>query len=311
MLKRKSMTTLRLTAMAFLFSFSSIFAAEYKPAIEYSSLLNMRFYEDSGSFMADKLQMVFPPAEAKAISFVILDEENRIIKKVDLKIEKWDEFKTFDGLQPVGPGVVTLEEPGSYTLAFLVDGQLITSKPFTLKVKESGDPYNPTKTFYREGYWPNVGYLSVPTEEPEAPLMFTWWTSLREVPGGEKRAKCTVHLMQNGKEIAASPSAVIISSNTWDSFTRRLVQPREAGGKNLMLSMLTGNDGDYSIVVRMNGKPVKSYAVKVRSGAIQPLPFNSLDYEPHNSFISPRMIDTSSRSGSSYKMLNAYWLVRE
>ncbi len=35
-----------------------------KAAIEYDSLMNMRFYEETGSFLVEGLEVVFPPAGA-------------------------------------------------------------------------------------------------------------------------------------------------------------------------------------------------------------------------------------------------------
>ena len=39
-------------------------AAQNKAAIEYDSLMNMRFYEETGSFLVEGLEVVFPPAGA-------------------------------------------------------------------------------------------------------------------------------------------------------------------------------------------------------------------------------------------------------
>ena len=290
---------------------AGVSAAEYKPAIEFSSMLDMRFYEDNAGFMVDKLQLVFPPADLNQVDFFIVDENNTIVASSKLRVEKWEDFPAFDGLRAVGPGFVGLTKPGTYTMAFKAGDQFLTTYPFTLNLFEGGDAMNPIKKWYLDGYWPNVAYFSRPTGDTDAPLMFTWWTSQRDVPGGKKGAKCTVHLMQGDREIANGGSAVIISSNTWQSFTRDLHQPKDAGGKYFTLDMLTPQDGDYTMVVKMDGNPVKSYKVNVEGGQIEPLKFSVLGYEPSHSFVSPRRIDTSSRSGSSYKMLDLWWVLRQ
>ncbi len=294
-------------AAVLMLSIPSAHAADYKPAIEFASMLDMRFYEDDGSFMVDKLQLVFPPEGVEEIGFVIVDADNKVAASSRLRVEKWEEFPAFDGLRAIGPGFVKLQKPGKYTMAFRAGNQFLTTYPFTLHLYEGGDAMNPIRKWYLDGYWPNVAYFSRPTDEPDAQLKFSWWTSQRDVPGGGKGAKCTIHLVRDGQEIANGGSPVIISSNQWTSFSRSLL----AGNQHFNLSMLTQRDGDYSVDVKMNGATVKSYALTVRDGKVEPLKFSQLGYEPSTSFVAPRRIDTSSRSGSSYEMLDLWWVTRK
>ena len=57
-----------------------------------------------------------------------------------------------------------------------------------------------------------------------------------------------------------------------------------------------------------NGKPFKSYKAEVRGGQLQRHPRNAMNTEPHTDFISPRLVDTSSRTTSSYAMRDTYWV---
>ncbi len=280
-------------------------ASEYPPAIEFSTLLDMRFYEENGSFLVDGLQLVFPREGVEEIDVIIVDGNNRVAGSSKLRVEKWDEFPAFDGLRAVGPGFIKLEAPGDYTFAFRSGNTFLTTYRFTLHLFESGDATNPFRRWYRDGYWPNVGYLSAPVDAADEQLKFTWWTSRREVDGGAKGAKCTVHLMRGGTEIATSSAPVIISYNNWNSFTTRLV----ADAKPFTPAMLAAQDGDYELVMKVDGKPVKAYALTVAGGEVQRLKFNALGYEPATGFIAPRKIDTP-RSGN-YEMLDLWWVVRK
>lgn len=301
---------LRATTLLLL-SITPAHAADYKPAIEFASMLDMRFYEDDGSFLVDNLQLVFPPEGVEEIGFVIVDANNKVAASSRLRIEKWEEFPAFDGLRAIGPGFVKLKEPGKYTMAFRSGNQFLTTYPFTLHLYEGGDALNPIRKWYLDGYWPNLAYFSRPVDEQDKQLTFSWWTSQRDVPGGAKGARCTVHLVRDGKEVANGGSPVIISSNQWTSFSSDLVQPKDAGGKHFNLSMLTQQDGEYSMEVRMNGATVKSYTLNVRDGKVEPLKFSQLGYEPSTGFVAPRRIDTSSRSGSTYEMLDLWWVARK
>ena len=42
-----------------------------RAAIEYDSLMNMRFYEETGGFLVEGLEVVFPPAGGSPATFVI------------------------------------------------------------------------------------------------------------------------------------------------------------------------------------------------------------------------------------------------
>ncbi|HEV2826010.1 MAG TPA: hypothetical protein VGW76_00295 [Pyrinomonadaceae bacterium] len=67
---------------------------------------------------------------------------------------------------------------------------------------------------------------------------------------------------------------------------------------------------DYSIILKANGQPVKSYKFQVRGGVIQRPETSRIDYEPHAAFISPRYIDISAGSSSDYHMRDMFWVRR-
>lgn len=291
----------------FLSAKSSLYAQDYKPAIEYSSLMNMRFYEGNGGFYVDDLQLVFPSKTSKPISLVIMTESGKVMTSVELTTEKWTQFPMFDGLIAKGNKVLELGKPGKYNMAVTIGKTPITILPFTLNLTSNNDPYNPQKTYTRDGLWSALGYLSKETDSPDATLYFNWWSNLREFEQTNDQVSCTVQLMK-GKQVIAEAPKVVVSSVNWQFFSRRLVQPRNLGRKNLTLGILTSKDGEYQIVLNVDGKLVKRYKVVVKDGELQQLPSGNLNYEPHENFISPRIIDTSSGSASSYHMIDAYWV---
>src|SRR6266568_4368353 len=64
---------------------------QYQPAIEYQSLMNLRYYENNGGFLIEDLQLVFPPTNT---------------------------------------GNVRVGRSGTFIMSIVVDGQTITSMPF-------------------------------------------------------------------------------------------------------------------------------------------------------------------------------------
>jgi hypothetical protein len=194
-------------------------------------------------------------------------------------------------------------------MSVIVDGQTITSMPFTLREETNTDPFNPGKRFVRDGPFPDFAYFSVVPDDPTGEVTFNWWMSLREIPGGAKGARVTLHLMSNGKEIAARTDPVIPSLVDWDFTAHRQISvPTLPRNHWLTLADLTKLNGEIAVVVKANGQPIKTYKTTASGGQIQRLPRNALNVEPHAEFISPRFIDTSLGSNSRYKMYEMYWL---
>jgi hypothetical protein len=234
------------------------------------------------------------------------------VATVPLRVEPFGEFPAFASLVPDGvPGVVKVGQPGDYVISIRLNGETVSTLAFSMREEKSADPFNPKRSFTREGAWRDFGFLSARTDDPDAKLTFNWWMSLRELPAGIRNPLCTVHVMQGAQEIATSYNAIVPSDDDWQFMKRELVEAKtmpKTTRQYLTRASLASHDGEYGVVVKVNGQPVKSYRLQVRGGQIQPLDRSSLAYEPHTDFISPRMIDTSAGTSSRYHMLETYWL---
>ena len=282
----------------------------YKPAVEFQSFMQLRFYENQGGFLVEDLEVVFPPAGSRKATFMITRAGGAAVASVPLRVEtplaSYTAFGMFkpdavSGLAPIG-------EPGDYVLSVQIDGQPITTLPFTMKRESNNDPFNPRTTFVREGPWRDLAYFSDRPEVPDSHLEFNWWTSLRELPPGTKNPMVTLHLMRGAQEIAETRSPVVITQTDWQFFYQEFHFPTEKQVRWMTLADLTKTDGEYTVVAKVNGKPFKSYRAEVRGGQLQRHPRNSLDTQPHTDFISPRLVDISSRTTSSYAMRDTYWV---
>ncbi len=283
----------------------------HKPAVEYQSLLNMRFYEADGGFLIDGLQLVFPPQGSQRVELVVNKSGGAEVLSLPLRIAPFPEFPAFGKLVADGnPGVFKIGQPGDFVITVRAGGETLTALPFTLKEENSADPFNPKKRYVREGPWAELAYLSNPVSESVNPhVAFNWWMSRRELPAGVKRAVCTVHIMQGAQEIAASNGVVVLDQDDWQFYYKEFFQFKAGSKQYATMATLTSRDGEYAVVVKADGKPFKSYSMRVKGGQLQRLDRSSLGYQPHTSFISPRFIDTSSRN-SDYQLQDAYWLKR-
>jgi len=284
----------------------------YPPAIEHESLMKMRFYEANGGFLVEGLEVVFPPAGNEAATFMITKAGGEVVATVPLRIERLEGFPAFVLFRPVAgnPGNVRVGQSGDFVMAVKIGNETITRFPFTLKEQTSSDPFSPGKQFVREGSWRDLAFAAVLTDDPEARIQFNWWMSTRELPPGMTRPKVTVHVLNNGKEIATSRGPVVPDTMDWYFYERHelYVQPVQGKGHWLAMADLTRLNGEIAVVVKANGQPLKTYKTQVTGGQLQRIEQNRLGYEPRTSFISPRYVDTTDRSRSSYSMREMFWI---
>src|SRR5437667_9702391 len=93
-------------------------AQAYKPAIEYQSLMNMRYYENNGGFLVEDLQLVFPPANIGSAKLVITDQSGQVVDTLPLRFEKM-EFPAFGRFRPASgnPGNVRVGKSGTFVMS--------------------------------------------------------------------------------------------------------------------------------------------------------------------------------------------------
>ena len=290
---------------------SAALAQNYRPAIEHESLLSMRFYEATGGFLVETLEVVFPPTNSAPATFVITKPSGEVVASVPLRMEPLEKFPAFAVFRPAvgNPGNVKVAQNGDFVMAVKIGDQVITKLPFSLKEEVSSDPFKPGKSYVREGPWRDLAFAAVVTDEAEAHLQFNWWMSTRELPAGMTRPKVTVHVLHNGKEIAASRGPVVPDTLDWYFYERHeLFMPTLPKNKWLTLADLTKLNGEIAFVVKANGQPVKTYKTQAQGGQLRGLEQSRLGYEPAASFISPRYVDLNDRSRSDFTMRDMIWL---
>ena len=302
---------LLVVASLLLLTSTGAFGQTYRPAIEYESLMSMRFYEATGGFLVEGLEVVFPPTGNEPAIFMITKPNGEVVASVPLRLERLENFPAFALFRPAigNPGNVPVAQSGDFVMAVKVGNEAITKFPFSLKEQVSSDPFNPGKTFIRDGPWRDLAFLSNVTDDPDAHLQFNWWMSTRELPPGMRRPKVTVHVLANGKEIAASRGPVVPDTVDWYFYERHeMYMPTLPKNRWLTLADVLKLNGEIALVVKAEGQPIKTFKTKVQGGQLQRLDQNRLDFEPHTSFISPRYVDTTDSSRSSYTMRDMFWL---
>lgn len=288
-------------------SFQIANAQNFSPAVDYSSVMNMKFYEKSGGFMIETIPIIFPPGDDSKIEFEITDAHGQSLFSSNLRLQKPGNFPAFGLLSADGPGIVHLRKTGDFIINYKADGEVITHFPFHMETASSNNPYNPSTLYLRDGPWNYLAYITYDPENSDDLIRFNWWTNLREIPN-TKNAKISVSVMRGNTEIAHSESDKIVSYKNWQPFKSILVHPDTKNTKHFTINDLTKISGNYTVILKANGKPFKSFSFKISDGKINEIAENNLNYAPHKDFIAPRILDISSGSNSSYKVLQACWI---
>ena len=112
--------------------------------------------------------------------------------------------------------------------------------------------------------------------DPNGQVDFSWWLSTSELPAGMKQPPVTIHLLVNGKEIAASCGPVNPTTNDWYfNQHKELSVPTVPRNHWLTLVDITKTNGEVALVVKASGQPIKTYKARVTGGQLQRLPQNA------------------------------------
>jgi hypothetical protein len=282
-----------------------------RPAAEHQSLLNMRFYERDAGFLVEEVQVVFPPSANPGGTLSINKASGEEVLSVPLRMVPFGNFPAFANFVPDGnTGGIRLNQAGDFVMTVKVGNEVVTRLPFSLRLEQGNDPFNPQQRFVRDGPWRDLGFISVPMDDSTQNINFNFWLSVRELPAGMSNPRVNVHILHGAQEIGVTRSPVVPSYIDWQFFSKELVTPSGlAPGSPHYLTMADlKKDGDYSVVLKANRQNIKSYRFQVKAGQIQRPDQSRLDYEPHANFISPRYIDTTAGTSSRYHMRDMFWV---
>lgn len=301
----KNLPSLPLLFAALVLLPSLAFAQSYAPSVDHVSLLDMRYYAQSGGFMLEGLQLVFPPAEEVSGRFSVTNNAGETVAEIPLRLERWPDYPAFGMLKPNGSGIGQLNAPGTYTMTVTLGEATIAAMTYTLMEKGGDDPFNPQKTYFRDGPWQRLAYVSAQPERPDEALQLNFWISLREI-GADDNTKIAIEVKRGGTPVAKSRSDFVVSSADWQFFSHPLTRPD--GKSHFTRADLTASDGTYSLTVLADGKPVKTYALTVQGGNIMPSARSELSATPKPDFLTPRRVNTSAGSSSRYFMEEVFWV---
>lgn len=286
------------------------FAQTYEPAVDYTSLLNMKFH-GNGSVRFGDANLAFAPADTVNASVKVVDAAGNVVGKYDYFPDYVYTVTSFGRIRVKGLGEVQMQKSGKYFIEYTVSGKASTRFPFSVTVKGSGDAFHPNKKFSFEGSWRSLGYIWMRQYKNTALPDVVFWTGRADLRPGTTNDKSIAKLFRNGKMIAHSKrSAGYITDEHYKESSHAFLAPHEAR-KEAVAAPFTKEkflvDGNYNIRIerQSDNALLRNFAFTVANGQVKQLPNSVLGYQPNSDFLVPRVPIVGN---SSYAFRPAIWI---
>lgn len=285
-------------------------AQGYAPAIDYTSLLNMKFFEN-GNVRLDDANLVFAPPGGVEAQVEILKADGTSVAKQEYFPEYAFAAKAFGRLRIKGPSDVQLSQSGNYLLQFHVAGKPSTRFPFSMKALPNKDPFDTAQKFQFAGPWRSLAYIwERPFKNTTIPDI-VFWVGGADLPAGKTRDMTVAKLYQNGKLVGYSKKVQgNIAAGGYLESTHTFFAPHDArqahAAPPISRSQFMVNGNHVIRIERQSdGALLRTFPFTVQSGQIKQLPRTVLGYSPIQNFIPPRV---PVKGSSTYEFKPAVWL---
>lgn len=292
--------------------------AQAQPALDYSRFLGARFHAPSGQFLFGQPKydlLIFPPSDLDQSSteaaYEIRDADGGLVAQHEVRTFNGTRSDAFRSLQPYSAARWdgALENGQSYTLSFVLNGEAVSSIPFSIAVVEGDDPFNPTTTWKMDGPWQTHAFFRHETARTDYQLFFHAWVGPDEVAVG---GFVEVSIRRDGEEVAWA-STYVAPDGGWQQVDYHLLTSdsrEDEGGirpnaKNW--TMVDATPGVYEIVFSSEERAAfRTMAIEAQAGAFVTHPRSDTSTD-RASFLTPR----SLWYDDSQTPMSLYWVVSE
>jgi hypothetical protein len=216
----------------------------------------------------------YDPDDGGKFSTVLKTPDGQVLAKYVWYAEKvstlWEiaRYKVLGGHSAISSLV-----PGNYVLDFEIEDKPFYRLPFSVSMGKNDDIYNPGVLFFLDGPWSDYGVISYPNVNRY--MQFAVWLRSKEKPS-KKETHYDLKLVRrkDGKVLAGDwgDDAAVILKPGWIGFNlylNRLNGERpENGSTEFPVAEVLKADGDYAVLLSLEGKPYGEYPFTVKGGAI-------------------------------------------
>ncbi len=287
-------------------------SAQYPPAVDFTSIMNGFFADESGLVNFGDYRIAFAPDPPFNGMVAVLDAEGNIVGQHKFFEDYANREGVFAVIRSVKPADVQLTKPGLYTIVFVADNKPITRFLLRLEQTSAGeDAFDPVKKYRFDGYWRTRAHITLKEHKDESFPEFTMWLGGKDLPEGKRGDMFVATLLRDGKVVAHSRRTTgHIAQGHFEPKYVSLYHPHEKGKEvNAELFMLRDLlvDGQYEVSVarQSDGTKIRSYDFDVVDQKIQEMKESQLGYTPETDFILPRVY---KRGSTILEMTKAIWI---
>ena len=250
----------------------------YRPTVQLTDLMGLRFFPKLGLFQFDGVQLAFPKA-GESYALELRQAGGATIYKTDLNLEQVSGFPAFGWLAPVerGSDNFKLTNAGKYELAVRMGNQDLSVVAFEAKTSDSGDAFNPVKTFRLIGPWDKLAYFYSKDGNPNASLYVVGWVNDAEF-GPNRDDKWVMVQITKGSSVLCK-SVVFVDAPHW---SRYRFDVAKANNAQCTLADIQRADGDYVLEFRSKTKLLRRFNFKVAGKQIRRIARNTLPFLSSN-----------------------------
>lgn len=305
--------TLKTLPIIFCLFIANASFAQYPPAIDFETIMNGFFADESGLINFGDYRLAFAPEPPFNGMVAVLDAEGNIVSQHKFFEDYANREGVFAVIRSVKPADVQLTKPGLYTIVFVANNQPITRFLVRLEQTSAGeDAFDPEKKFRFDGYWRTRAHITLRDHKDESFPELTMWLGGKDLPEGKNGDLFFTILLRNGEVVAHSRRTTgHISGGHFEPKYVSLYHPHEKGkevnAELFMLRDLQIANGEYEVSVtrQSDGVKIRSYDFDVVDGKIQEMPQSQLGYEPATDFILPRV---QKKGSTILEMSKAIWI---
>jgi hypothetical protein len=247
--------------------------SSYRPTVQLTDLMGLRFFPKLGSFQFDGVQIAFPKT-GETYSLELRQAGGAVVYKVGLNLQEVSGFAAFGWLDPAERSDnFKITAGGKYELAVRMGSQDLSVVAFEAKASDSGDAFNPGKTFRLIGPWDKYAYFYSKDGDPNAKLYVIGWVTDSEFGPNRDDKWVTVQVTKGGAVLCKS--VVFVDAPHWSRYRFDVARANNA---QCTLADIQKADGDYVLEFRSKTKLLRKYPFKVAGKQIQRIQRNTLPF---------------------------------
>lgn len=286
--------------------------AQYPPAIDFETIMNGFFADESGLINFGDYRLAFAPEPPFNGMVAVLDSAGNILAQHKFYPDYPNREGVFAVIRSAKPADVQLTKPGLYTIVFVANDKPITRFLVRLEQTSAGeDAFDPEKKYRFDGYWRTRAHITLKEHKGEPFPEFTMWLGGKDLPEGERGDLFIATLLRDGEIVAHSRRTTgHISQGHFEPKYVTLYHPHEKGKEvNAEIFLLSdvAVDGNYEISVnrQSDGTKIRSYDFDVVDQKIVEMKESQLGYTPETDFILPRV---QKKGSTALEMSKAIWI---